>query len=133
MSTFFIILMVLFFIIIPARNNKRKRRRLEEMAQEDYMEKDLQPDVTLQYDPVLGTFLKVGVEKNREDASPKADERKSPLKKRSKVMPKSQELTVKMPENQDIKPQTKTDFDLDVTAENLVIYSAIMEPKYKEY
>lgn len=131
MSTLFIILISIFFAIITFPNRKKGRRSFDEMPGGSTQESEVEPITTLEWDPQTRRFVEkrakpevIKVPAN--DASQRVKERKS-------VSKQSPARSLEDVENQSVVSDDKVGEDLDITAEKLVVYSAIMEPKYKDY
>lgn len=131
MSTLFIILISIFFVIITSNNRKKGRRSFDEMPGGSTYESEVEPITTLEWDPLTRRFVEkrakpevIKVPAN--DASQRVKESKS-------VSKQSPARSLEGVENQSVVSDDKVGEDLDITAEKLVVYSAIMEPKYKDY
>lgn len=131
MSTLFIILISIFFVIITSNNRKKGRRSFDEMPGGSTQESEVEPITTLEWDPQTRRFV---------EKSAKPEVIKDPANDASQRVKESKSVSKQSParssegvENQSVVSDDKVGEDLDITAEKLVVYSAIMEPKYKDY
>ena len=94
-------------------------------------ESEVEPITTLEWDPQTRRF----VEKSAKPEVIKvpANDASQRVKKSKSVSKQSPAISLEGVENQSVVSDDKVGEDLDITAEKLVVYSAIMEPKYKDY